>query len=295
MSLVGFANTRLGPTAGLSLARMLPKRTALALADRLANRLAHQPGNRLVLALRHNQAAVLGLPQDHPQVSAAVEAVIRNTARHYVSLFQVIKRGWEGLRQEARLDPELVRTTHECLETGKGMFYAGAHTVGFDHLLVMLGGLDYPAQVLSYANPQGSYPVENQIRRRFGLNLTPIDFRSLRQALTQLRGGGIVITAVDRRDAGGEPLNFFGRPAVLPVGHVRLALRAGAPIMVGASHADPDGGYRAVVLEVIEPGGRSDEPEVVRGIAQKVVSRLEAFIRERPSEWLMFHPAWPDG
>ena len=102
-----------------------------------------------------------------------------------------------------------------------------------------------------------------------------------------------MVTAVDRPDPRGELLEFFGRPARLLVGHARLAIRTGAPIMVGGTYQEENGRYRAILLEVLESGEYQDKPNGELVLAQEVMRVHERFIRQRPDQWMMFHPVWP--
>lgn len=293
MSLVGFINSRWGPAAGISLARVLPRSLAEGLAVRLGTRVAAQRDNDVVQAVRANLAVVRDLSLEDPALDAAVEQVILGTAHSYLSLFSAMRGGHAALRSAASMDTAIEGQSRSILEQGRGMIFAGAHTLGFDHLLLMLGSLDYPVQVLSYAQPAGSYSAQNRIRLRFGLNLTPIDFGSLRTAIGHLRHGGLVVTAVDRPDPAGEMLEFFGKPARLPVGHARLAWRSGAPVLVGATRSEGPDHYHAVYAGLLEPDRSKDEMTAARELAQAAIRLLETFIRQRPQEWLMFHPVWP--
>ena len=129
---------------------------------------------------------------------------------------------------------------------------------------------------------------------RTGLSVTPITSQALRQALRTLRQPGVVMTAVDRPDPQGEMLTFFGKPARLPVGLARLAIRTRVPILVEGTWETSPGRYRADLLTVLEPPAVSDETQATMDFAQQVLSHLEAFIRQRPEQWLMFFPVWKD-
>ena len=293
MSLVGFVNSRWGPATGISLARVLPRNLAEKLAERLAARIARQHDSPLIQAVRANQAVIRDLLPEDSALDAAVEQVIQGTASSYLSLFRVMRKGQGELRKAATMEPALEDQALAVLREGRGLIFAGTHTAGFDHLLLMLGGLDYPVQVLSYAQPTGSYSAQNRIRLRFGLRLTPIDFGSLRTAIGHLRNGGMVVTAVDRSDPAGELLEFFGRPARLPVGHARLAWRTGAPVLVGCPRLEGEDRYQALYGGRLEPDLSKDEMTASRELAQSAIRVMEGFIRRRPQEWHMFHPVWP--
>ena len=294
MNLVSFANSRWGPDTAMWLVRILPRRFTLWVADRIAARVSRQAETAMVSALRSNQSVVQGLPADDPLIIRTVEQVLRNTMRSYISLFEVMKGGFETLAKVATPDEDMLETIDEILEEGGGMLYVGAHTIGLDHLLIYFGGLDYHTQVLAYPEVMPSYQAQNDLRRSFGLNIAPVSYQSLRAAITYLREGGVVVTAADRPDESGIFMEFFGKQAWLPVGHVRLALKTNAPIMVGVTYSIEPGRYRAKSLGVIRPEQFEGREDPEREIAQQVIQRIEGFIREHPDEWWMFHRVWPD-
>jgi KDO2-lipid IV(A) lauroyltransferase len=277
------------------LVRILPRRFTLWVADRIAERIARQADTAMVTALRSNQSVVHGLPADDPKIIGAVEAVLRNTMRSYISLFEVMRGGFEALAKVATPDEDMLETIDEILEQGGGLIYVGPHTIGLDHLLIYFGGLDYHTQVLAYPEVMPSYQAQNDLRRSFGLNIAPVSYQSLRTAITYLREGGVVITAADRPDESGIFMKFFGKRAWLPIGHVRLALKTKAPIMVGVTYSIEAGKYRAKSLGVIKPEQFVGHPNPEQEIAQQVIQKIELFIRDHPDEWWMFHRVWPDG
>ncbi len=295
MNLVSISNSRWAPNVARWLVRILPKQFTLWVADRIAGRVAQQGNTDMVAALRSNQSIVQGLPEDDPKVLETVEAVIRNTVRSYISLFEVMQGGHETLAKVARPDRAMLEKVDEILAQGGGLLYVGAHTIGLDHLLIYMGGLDYPMQVLAYPEVLPSYQAQNDLRRSFGMNLSPVSYRSLREAITYLKKGGVVITAADRPDDSGAFLDFFGKRAWLPVGHARLALKTKAPVMVGVTYTTEDGRYRAKALSVIESEQFEGRPDAEEALAQQILHELEGFIRQHPAEWWMFHRVWPDG
>lgn len=294
MSLVELVNSWIGPLLGMLLARILPRRTAYWLADALAAATARRGNLALVQAVRSNQAVVRGLGYDHPALGLAVEQVLRNAARGYVDLFRAMAGGVEGLVESCVFDEDLDKLIRNAQQAGRGGIAVSAHLSCFDMLLLSLSARGLPPQALSYSNPRGSYRVQNALRRRFGVDLTPLSPQALRQAIRRLRRGGIVITGVDRPAPEGEELVLFGRRARLPIGHARLAIHTGSPILIVTCRSDGERGYRAGAKALIDPkeyaGGKGDTV----ALAQHVASLLEECIRERPEEWFMFFPVWPE-
>jgi lauroyl/myristoyl acyltransferase len=293
---ISLATSRIGPLLGILMGRLLPSKVAVRVADRLAAWAAYRPENRVVRSVRANQAVVRDWPLSDPRLNEVVFRVFSNAAHGYLTFFRGLARGRERLGAACRLDPVLVDNLSRAREQGRGVFIVGPHMGNFDIALVALHQHDLDPLVLTYRNPRGSYLADNAIRQSYGVELTPISIRSLREALTRLKYGGLVLTLVDRPDSQGEQVSFFGRTARLPVGHARLALRAGALIQVGAALKDGDHAYCVQAGELIDPQRRpgESEPAAARRIAEQIAAGMEPFIRRRPAEWLMFLPVWPE-
>ncbi|MGA9531082.1 MAG: lysophospholipid acyltransferase family protein [Anaerolineales bacterium] len=293
---ISLATSRVGPLLGILMGRLLPSRLAVRLADRLAAWAAYRPESQVVRAVRANQAVVRGWSLTDPRLNEAVFRVFKNAAHGYLTFFRGLARGRDRLGAACKVDPLLVDNLRRAREQGRGVFVVGPHMGNFDIALVALHQLDFDPLVLTYRNPRGSYLADNAIRQSYGVELTPISIRSLREAFVRLKRGGMVLTLVDRPDSQGEQVDFFGRSARLPLGHARLALRAGGLIQVGAALKDGDRGYRIEAGELIDPQRRTNEsePAAARRIAEQIAGGMEPFIRRRPDEWLMFLPVWPD-
>lgn len=65
-------------------------------------------------------------------------------------------------------------------------------------------------------------------------------------------------------------------------------------MMVLAVQNAHKGYYHVVGSSLIEPDPKEDGHKDARGLAQQVLDQLEKFIRERPAEWMMFIPVWPE-
>jgi KDO2-lipid IV(A) lauroyltransferase len=247
-----------------------------------------------VEALRINQAVVRGLAPDDPALDGCVREVLRVAGRGYVDLYWAIPRGRQALLQICYMAPGFQEAMRLGLDSRRGLIIVGAHMSSFDILLLSFASLGFDALGLAYPEVQGSYPVLNQLRRDHGLDVMPISVPALRTALRRLHDGGLVLTGVDRPTAAGDLLTFFGRPARMPTGHARLAVRTGAYILPAVCQKDDRGRYRVVGGELIDPRPFGTGPDAPQAVAQSVITVLEGFIRQRPEEWLMFFPVWPD-
>lgn len=294
MNLITFLNSRLGPWLGIVLGKILNQKQAYALADWISGKAANLRGSELMRGLRANQAVIRNMAFGDPRLDQIVREVLRTAGRGYADWYLAMARGPEAVRESIDFEQGLLERIQDALQDKQGLVLAGAHMSSFNLLLLKLGVLNLPIQALSYAQPRGAVHVDNAVRLKFGVDLTPISVRSLREAFRRLREGGAVMTAVDRPDVGGDVLTFFGRPARLPVGHARLALRTGARVLIGVTETIGPGKYLVKGSPFVEPEPTGDEEKDIHRLAQRVLSWLERYIREKPSDWLVYLPVWPD-
>ena len=88
-------------------------------------------------------------------------------------------------------------------------------------------------------------------------------------------------------------VEFFGRPAYLPLGPVRIALMAQATVVVGCCHYCRQEGYVMEFTGPIEMVRSGDRQQDILANARRLASILEGYVRAHPEQWLMFHPFWP--
>jgi KDO2-lipid IV(A) lauroyltransferase len=189
----------------------------------------------------------------------------------------------------------------EAASQGKGALIVSAHygnwelgglrvaTLGIP-LAAVFRGLSHPvldAALLSIRSGAGSAPADyEQIRTgRAGIAL-----------VRALKAGRKVVVLLDQnapRDEG-VFVSFFGRPACVRTGPLKLAIRAGAPILVACSRRNSTGrGHRLRIhAPVWVPLDSGTGPDAVRSCAEKVTALIEAEIREDPTQWIWTHRRW---
>jgi len=288
------AMSRWGPAVGLALVRMIPYRLAYGVGKLLARWVSRNPNAPMNQAIRANQAVIRELPYDDPRLDNAVYEVMKMNARGFVDFFKAIAGGEQAVNNACVLDEPLRSKIGQWATEDRGLIIIGPHLLGFDVFMLYLGMFGYPILALSYPDPKGSYVPQNILRRRFGFDITPVSVQSLRQGLRHLRQGKVFMTAVDRPGLGGEPLVFFGREVVLPVGHARLAVKTNSRVVVGVPYLDEAGVYHGMAAEVFEPPNTRKEKRDAHELAQQVLSTFEIYIRKWPENWLMFYHVWPE-
>jgi KDO2-lipid IV(A) lauroyltransferase len=142
--------------------------------------------------------------------------------------------------------------------------------------------------------PPELFEYITQLRMSKGLNLIPID-GPLLDLIRSLKKGEVIGVAGDRDiTQTGQIVDFFGYPARLPDGHLRLALKTGAPLVVGFSRRNPDHTYHAYFLPAFFLPIEGSETARLETGMQYIVSEMEKAIRHDPEQWTVTASIWAD-
>ena len=120
-----------------------------------------------------------------------------------------------------------------ALALGKGLIVVGAHYGPFEYAAWMMGSLGHPLITpAERLKPEHLHQLVSVMRNHHSVRMTAGDEReTLREMIAALRGGNIVVFAVDRWVMGPRsPCTFFGAPAQLPTAPFALAARSDAPV-----------------------------------------------------------------
>jgi phosphatidylinositol dimannoside acyltransferase len=261
-----------------------------ALAGRLAFALFPGPRN----AVLANLAVVRGTTPDNPALKPlAIQAFVTDATN------------WVDTLRIGRTPPEIVVTSvdvdhferlEEAAAAGKGVVIVTMH----------LGNYDLVGQYLMAKGFRLTIPVERmepprlfdylcRLRGANGIKLVPLD-HAPREMIRALRAGEVVGVAGDRTVAGigGIPVEFFGRPALLPHGPVSLARRTGAPLLIGVGiRVDHDrfvGHVVGPVPMIRSADAHADDRENLR----RVAGEMECLVARYPGQWLQFSRLWLD-
>lgn len=284
-------NGRFGVGFAMAFGRLLPPRVGRRLADALADRLAARRESSLVRAVRANQWVVSGGALSAAELDLAVRDTLRHAARCLYDLYHHLHDP-AALQARAAFGADvapLLAGEHGSL------ILVGAHLSNFDLVARAAALRGMRAQVLSFPEPGGGYRWQNELRRRAGLDITPASGEAIKRAVRHLRAGGVVVTGADRPVPDGryQP-TFFGRPAAVPLIHVTLAQRTGAPIRVVGLRLGEDGRYHARLSPPIPLQSHADRRTELLLNAEATLRVVETYIQAAPRQWLMFYPVWPE-
>lgn len=297
MNLQNFFNSAEALRVGLWLGRHVPLRVGHALADGLTAGLARRRESALYSTLFANLQVALGPEAPEDLVHSTAARVLHNTGRSYFSFYRAFAKGPQAVIDSADIQPQVFAYLDELKHQGRGALIVGGHLSGFDMGAFAFAYRGYRIAALAYANPTSGYDMQNELRQAAGIEWLPIDVSVLRKAITALRAGALIITGVDRPDpyGSGELMPFFGRPARLPVGHVRLALQTNSPVVIVVPEYVPrQDRMRVSIASMIEMEEVGSRQENVMHNARRVMSIIERAILAHPDQWQMFYPVWQD-
>jgi lauroyl/myristoyl acyltransferase len=222
--------------------------------------------------------------------------IFRNQARNYFDLFRVASLSADQIR--GLVTAHGLDNIDQALAAGKGTVMFTAHYGNLDVAGQVFALSGYPLTVVAERlKPEKLYRYVASLRASKGLKLIPSD-DFLRPLFRALRSNEIIGLAADRNLTGtGTLIEFFGAPALLPDGHVRLALRTGAKLLPAFSLRRPDNTYEAYVEPPFSVENSGDVEHDVRAGMLQLVAILEKYISQHPEQWVMFQPIWklPEG
>jgi lauroyl/myristoyl acyltransferase len=280
---------------GLSIAKHTPHWLGYGIA-RWAARFIACAKPRIYWTVRANLHQALGPETDRRTLHRLSREVFFHAAKTYYDHFHAFTHGDDTVRAMIHMTEEDLANLKRAQSSGRGVMLATGHLSAFDLAGLVLALYGIKLQGLSLRDPIDGFKLLNLMRIQGGIQATPVQVTSLREAIRRLRQGGLVGTGVDRPIGhGDEPVEFFGKTALLPTGHIRLALRTDAIVVIGYCEYDPDTGYRLRVEPPMELVRTGDRDEDVRVNARRVLKVLERAILAHPEQWLLFVPVWPDG
>ena len=296
MNFQQFVTTEFGTKLWMALGRWLPSSAGHAFARTVTGVLSQRRNASIYRIMRANQAGVLGPDVSTEQLDAATRAVLGHAGMTAFDLMHIMAQGEDAVLRAVDFDSDFWAHADLIRASGHGVLVCGCHLSNFNLGFLGFALQGFPVQVLSAAMPAAGFGLIAELRNRGVLEETPISAAALRKAIARLRAGGAAAIGVDWPVVadGGEPVPFFGRPAHLATGYIRLAMSSDAVILPLACRWSPQRGYYTITRPPMMLELTGDREADVLHNARRVLAVMEDWIAETPDQWLMYHPVWPD-
>ncbi|MEB2346817.1 MAG: lauroyl acyltransferase [Deltaproteobacteria bacterium] len=194
----------------------------------------------------------------------------------------------------SRIETEIHGRLAALEEPPRPVVFVTAHLGNWE--VTTLAAARYGVPISVIYSPDANPWVDRLIRRhrkalRCELVAKQGGLRALLRALAAGRSLGFLI---DTRQDDGELVPFFGTPALTTTVPARLALRAGLQLVPLRCERTGPARFRIDLGPAIEPDPAIADPrEQARDMTRRVNERFEAWIRERPEQWLCTKRRWP--
>lgn len=187
------------------------------------------------------------------------------------------------------------RTRFDTLfKRGRGVIFVSGHVGNWELLARRIAMAGYPAQTIA---------KETTDRRLTGLverfraagrlkSLWRGRDGAAKGMLRAIKSGEILGILIDQdTDVQSVFVPFFGKPASTPRAAADLALRTGAPVVLGFCHRTHSGHYAIRTNELkFTPSG--DREKDVSELTAAMTQEIESAIRSFPSQWVWMHRRW---
>ena len=272
------------------LLRALPEKSAYALFRRGSAWLVKRNG-KSVQRLRKNLTRVSpGLPE--PQMQLLLEEGMASYMRYWCDTFRF--PNWDKDRINSTVTVTREDLLIDGIKSGRGVIVALPHAGNWDHAgaYFCLKGI-HLVTVAERLKPERLFNEFLRYRQAMGMEVLPLDSRSIVTLAQRLREGHLIALVADRDlSKSGIDVQFFGKPARMPAGPAVLALKTGA-IFLTAFVNYTNQGIHITFDEISIPEDGTQE-EKVSILVQKSANNFEEGIRKFPQDWHMLQRIWID-
>ena len=252
--------------------------------------LATSPQLRRILT--SNFSHVLGPDASEEQVQSLVRRACANLIKGHYDLFRLSRLSSEEILAMTRVEGR--EHLDRALARGKGVILFSAHFGNVDILIQVPLAFGVPLSTpVEHVQPERLFQYTLRLRTSHGLRMYPTG-GPMMGLYRALKRGEVIGLAGDRGiDVSTRKVEFFGAPASLPEGPVRLALRTGAALVPGSGLRLPDNSFLARIEPALElPNTGDREADLDAGMAM-VAEVMERIILQQPEQWLLAKPVWP--
>ncbi len=266
---------------GIRAARVLPASMLYPLA-RLAGRVAWAllPARRAVV---HRNLAHLGA--DHAHASE----VLPNLMEAAIDLWRLPSLTPEAVRGLVQV--EGIEHLERARTGGRGVILATGHLGPYELAGAWLAAQGFPVHAMVEGLQPETTAALAAYRTATGMKL--IDRGTgTRAVLRALRAGDVVALVCDRMVGEGAPglhVPMGDTTREIPTGPASLSVATGAPVVTGHIRRREESGPRYVIA--LDPP-LSPEGQDVDGLTRAIGARLDATLRQYPTQWYVFQPAW---
>ncbi len=267
----------------------LPARIISALAKFLST-LQYLLSKQDRISVRNNLKAVL--PEiDESHLKRYTKNVFINFALYLAVFFKFRQLDYDYIKKNVII--EGIEYVDKALSQGKGLIVVGAHIGNWELGGVALGMMGYPVSAITLTHKHKAVNAFfNRQRESKGFRVIPLE-TAVRGSLEALSRNEIVCILGDRDfTQGGQLLDFFGKPTVIPKGPAVFSLRNKSPLIVAYTIREKNNKFRLSFSSPVKFSPCGEYEKDVRLLTQAYLKQIEDCILKYPDQWAMFRRYW---
>jgi KDO2-lipid IV(A) lauroyltransferase len=244
---------------------------------------------------RYNLRRVLGDDASPAQMNAVARRAYQNLLKNYFDLFRA-----HGLTKE-KIAKQLagvhgMEHFENAMKLGKGVIAGSGHFGAWD-MVIQLAAVYLNTRIVvpnERIQPEKLFRYILNLRQSQGIDMVSLDVAP-RALIKALRDKQIAGLAYDRDITRTGPIvDFLGKPAQMPDGAVQLALKYGAPVIIGFAVRQPDNRSIVYIEPPVEIAKTGEMAHDIRTGVQKLADIMAKYYRQYPDQWLMFQKIWDE-
>lgn len=278
---------------GQFIARTLPLRWAYSVAEKTAlfNYYFSIRSRRIVANNLKTILEAKGENVDEDKIKRLSKEVYKNFGKYLVEFFRFYKVDEEFINKKVKIEGQ--KNIDQLLRRNKGLIALSAHLGNWELGAAVLSALGY--SVNGVMLPHKSKAVNNLFdkqRTNKGIGVIPTGI-AVKRCFQLLKDNKIIAFLGDKDFFGdGIWIKFLGKDALMPKGPAIFSLKTKAPIIPVFLIRENDNTFKFIFEDPIEPTQSRNQDNDVKILTRRISNVLERYIKEYPTQWLMFHKIW---
>ncbi|HEY6874498.1 MAG TPA: lysophospholipid acyltransferase family protein [Geobacteraceae bacterium] len=245
--------------------------------------------------IRHNIRVITG----KSRVERLVFATFYKYARNWTDVLLMMRVSGPALFALLIGKREGGEHLENALARGNGAILVSPHLGNWELGGLGLADLGYTLNVLTFREEDERVnELREEVRSKRGIRFIYVDRNdtsplAIIEAVNALRRNEVLALLGDRDGSSHTiTVDFFGKPAHIPVGAAYLAMASGAPVL--PVFVPLEGGRYSTVMEepIYFKGGHGEHGEAIREGTDRLLRVFERYIGRYPDQWYNFYDYW---
>ena len=225
------------------------------------------------------------------EIKKITKNLFMNYGQNFIELFRMPLMNFQKFDKYVKVEGK--ENIEDALKQGKGLILLAMHFGSWELASLSCAMLNFPYKVM--VKSQMKYSKLDDLLNTYrscGGSVVLSRGIGTRDLVKGLKNNEVIGMVVDQGGKDGVLVPFFGRPASMSVGAIRLGLKLGVPICFSIVIRDKGAYHRMIIdkpLELIDTG---DAAKDIVSNLNNITKKMESFICQYPGEYMWFYKIW---